>query len=358
MEIPRITLTMVGGTSTGKTMYMHGMYQRLSAGLHDYFLYTVDPDDEFDLINAWRMLTEVGTLPEPTSVQPCTYKFRFAQGMTPLLDFLWTDFRGGAALQKATAESADDDVTQLRKHVARTDSLYLVLDGRAIGKWVKKGCPAGPGGFDSGNMVLSIVNRQIRMALEGREQAGKPPPSIVVLITKMDLLAEASGRSTAETLRTAVAQLRNLLPLVHAPGVTALVCPVQIGDFGPREPTDGKIDVARIRPQNLHRPLVFSLWHYLTETLTADRQRLAGMRAELDAQSRELSTLQNTFFKLGKRQRIRDLESLTEQGRAEADAFGAAVHRDDSLADSLPEEFARLPVIRDGRLQLPAGRPE
>src|SRR5216683_6066403 len=134
MSIPKITLTMLGASGSGKTLFLHGMYATLSAGIAGFFMYTRDPDDDLDMMDVWRMLCKKGELPPATPVdEPNRYDFVFKRGFESLLGFDCVDFRGGVTDGKAGSAA---DVDEIRKRLLETDSIYLVLDGGHVAEWI------------------------------------------------------------------------------------------------------------------------------------------------------------------------------------------------------------------------------
>lgn len=348
MSVPRITMTMLGAEGSGKTTFLHGMYARLSAGMHGYFLYTLDPDQDLDLTDAWQELNDKGRLPENTSTDPFTYEFRLAQGLETLLDLSCTDFRGGALTERGSRAASAEDITRLREQVKTSDSLHLVLDGEKLGGWVAAGCPKNVNRATDG-MQVARLSRYIRAGFDARRGEGKPPPSVVLLVTKMDLLPRATGMSKAQALCTAVDALENLLPLLYEEGITALVCPVQIGDFGSALAENRRIDQSKIHPQNLHKPIVFSLWHFLTETLTADRRRLAELEENVTSRDSELAELRRRLMnRVLNGEKISSLDAAVTEDRKKIEDLHTGVDNASARAQQLMDEF-------DGLLQMPSG---
>ncbi|MGY4387731.1 hypothetical protein [Streptomyces virginiae] len=350
MEIPQLTVTLAGGTNTGKTTFMHGMYARLSAGFHDYFLYTIDPDDDVDLQEAWERLLDTGDVPRGGQA-PQEYAFRFARQLTPLLDMTWTDFRGGAAYESGRKADAQPDIEQWKEHLPKTDSLYVVLDGEALGTWVKEGAEEGAN-FSSGRMGPARLSQIIRAAHAGRTAANNPPPSIVLLITKMDMLSVASGMSTAKAFKTATLNMRKLLSPLFEQGMTTLVCPVQIGTFKRSQTENGRVDPSLIRPQYLHVPICFSLWYYLTETLRAQEQQLVGAQVRLTVSQEMLAELRSKSLLLGKRKKILSAEASALAQQAEKSAIEDGINTRQTQADQMMATFENFPIIKDGKIYM------
>ncbi|MDT0494175.1 hypothetical protein RM717_27080 [Streptomyces griseus] len=352
-QIPEIRVLVAGGHDTGKTAFLHGMYQRLSEGVHDYFLYSEDRDEEIRLVNAWKVLRETGEFPR-VNVRPQSYTFQCTRNFTPLLRMRWTDFRGGAAMGVAEGEEKKI-VEQWRDELSSSDNVYLVMDGEALGEWVRNGMPENAN-FDSGDMNLTSYNRVVRTAMASRADRGAPPPSFVVLITKMDLLPGAADMPLKQALESVVHNLCTLVKSLSGPGVTALVCPVQIGDFKTSEASGGKVDPSLVHPKYLHHPICFSLWYHLTEELAKREEELAEIKKRISGGETELTALRTksiVMFRNAKIQEVQTAQQARETERAEKQAEIAATKEQ---ADLLMREFDRWPIIKAGKVVWRSGR--
>lgn len=265
MTTRELTLTMLGTTSSGKTTFLLGMFDILSAGLHQYFIFTEDPDQGVDLEDAWDLLIEDGQLPQPTQISGSKrYRFVFNHGTTPLVTIDWMDYRGGALNDRGDSNA---DVGELRERLNGSDSIYLVLDGENVALWLDD-----PSRLNTVQRKLKVqaMSARVLHAVQHRKQNGLPIPSLAVVITKADLL-RGPGRSVGQALSKVVEEMPNLLPVVSIDGVTALVCPVKVGNFGTG--STGTVSVSDIDPVGLHRPIIFSLMHYLSEGLGVEKRR-------------------------------------------------------------------------------------
>ena len=254
MTAPDLVLTTLGAANSGRSIFLLGMYDILSAGLHGYFTFTEDPDQAVDLRDAWDLLTDEGELPPPNATDNSKhYRFVFSHGFTPLVTIDWMDYRGGALDDRRDSGS---DVLELRARLERSDSIYLVLDGGSLASWLDDPVKRT---VVQKKLKVQAMSSQVLQAVTNRKQNGLPLPSLAVLITKVDLLRGAD-RSVGQALATVVHGLPELLPVVWADGVTALICPVKVGDFGAN--STGIVNVSTIDPVGLHRPMIFSLMHY------------------------------------------------------------------------------------------------
>ncbi|CAM5325637.1 hypothetical protein [Streptomyces avidinii] len=351
MSDHRITLTMLGAPGSGKTTYLHGMYATLSMGLRGYFMYATDPDTDLDLAEAWEKLCADGRLPAPNNEDPIDYEFVLRHGVTSLVDFDCQDFRGGAATERG-GDGAPADIPALAERLERSDSIFLVLDGQHVGRWVADDTPAhlNPA---ADPMKIARFSRAISNLCDRRRQRGEPSPSIVVLVTKADLLGAISGLPTHEALEKTARNLSKLVKVIDAEGVTAMLCPVQLGSFGGASPVT--VDPALVDPQNLHHPMIFALLHYLDEGIVRHgEEHVRAVERQLDEQGQELAGLRSggrirNYFKKGEINRM-DAEIAAGRelhGEAQARVTAARVR-----AEQLVEELRYMPIYRSGKLQI------
>ncbi|TYB45704.1 TRAFAC clade GTPase domain-containing protein [Actinomadura chibensis] len=343
MKIPEIKLTMLGATGSGKTTLMHGMYAMLASGVHGYHLFTQDPDDHLDLMEAWGTLLQHGELPPPTPEKPTSYEMVFNYGLEALLHLDFVDFRGGAGTESGRKAGAHEDIGMLRARLAESNSIYLVLDGRHVGDWVKNGCPPMQA---VGPMSIAVIGRAILDLFQRSRDEGRPRPSLVVIITKSDVLAETSGLSRQDAMRMMIKNMRDLVPFAYYDGVTAMICPVQLGEFGLDAGT--AVDRSKVKPIFVHKPLIFSLMHYLTEQIAFDQQNLEGLRAGQAQARKELEELNTGFRRHFRGDRIRRKSGEIDFADDEISGLRKDLGTAQQRAAQLMGELDRLPIIRDG----------
>jgi hypothetical protein len=345
MATPALKLTMLGATNSGKTTFMLGMYNTLAEGIHGYFMFTQDPDQDLDLRDEWEALLGSGTLPAATTVQASRYYgFVFNHGFTPLVSIDWMDYRGGAVGDRKDAA----DVPVLQQRLADSDSIYLVLDGQKLAPWLDGAAPLTA---VKGALGVGRVSTLVQRAVTDRLDRGLPVPSFAVVITKADLL-RGPGRTLRAALDRVVDEaLKDLAPIAFNPDITALVCPVKVGNFGARQNGSTPVNIADIDPVGLHRPTIFSLMHYLTEGMgarEAEQARHAESRSAAEQQFLELNQGFMSFFRGNRiaaaQQRVKDLDDALERGRQE---YGA----NQSLIERLMQELAGHPMIKNGKVE-------
>ncbi|MEV6976043.1 hypothetical protein [Kitasatospora sp. NPDC093806] len=348
MTVPNLTLTMLGASGSGKTAYLHGMYNRLSMGVQGYYLYATDPDLDLDLAEDWARLRRTGTMPKATSDRPIAYEFVFRRGMRDLMTIDCVDFRGNAALDRRGAAA---DVAQLEERLSVSDAIILALDSEHVAEWISQGAP-GNLDRDDDPMEISRFSRAISRVFSRRMQDGDPVPGVTVLLTKADLLAARTGMKAHEALQVAGQNFGKLVPVLAgdgAEGVTVALCPVQLGNFGAA--AQATVDASRIAPKNLHLPVIFSLRHYLSEGIVRNRQEMSRLSASLDASRGELEALSQGFFgglfkgaqKTSARQEIDRLV-------ASSSATSTDLQKAQDRCRELDQEMRGIPIYRDGRL--------
>ena len=343
MTTPNLTLTMLGTTSSGKTTFLLGMYDILSAGLHGYFTFTEDPDQAVDLRDAWDLLTDEGELPPPNATDNSKhYRFVFSHGFTPLVTIDWMDYRGGALDDRRDSGS---DVLELRARLERSDSIYLVLDGGSLASWLDDPVKRT---VVQKKLKVQAMSSQVLQAVTNRKQNGLPLPSSAVLITKVDLLRGAD-RSVGQALATVVHGLPELLPVVWVHVFTALICPVKAGEELRRE-------LNRHRKNLDHRPG----WSAPADDLLADALPFRGTRrvaAQLATATASHSEAERQIATLSQGYKVRFRGHRVAQWQGVADLYWQAIadeqHRyrsDQDLVAQLSQELAGQPVIRNGKL--------
>lgn len=340
MTVAQITMTMLGTTGSGKSTYLLGMYAKMSAGFAGYFVVSKDMDQDLELSDAWDLLEDRGELPPPTtedSYKP--YSFVFKQGLTPLLGIDCMDYRGGALDGK---EDSALDVALLRERLRESDSIYLVLDGERVRDWIDDRTQ-----LDRVQRKMKIrrMSGLVHEAVDRRNERGLPPPSLVLLITKADLVDDGGRRH--RNFHEVAKMIHELVPVAAVDGVTALICPVQLGTFGTGD--KDRVDVDDIEPLGLHRPLLFSLMHYLGEGVAGHEQERRQIEQARDHASAELATLRGGFlggfFKQGQ-------ISAGARRSAEFDETLKRIDRENASArqriQTLAAELRNEPILRDG----------
>jgi hypothetical protein len=331
----RMTVTMLGTTRCGKTTYLHGMYAVLSAGQNGFFLHAEDPDLDLELSDQWDDLVEKGTLPQPNNEEPKSYPFTFRSGFMRLLSIDWLDYRGGAMSDRV----GQTDARVLIDRLAQSDSIYLTLDGAVLADELENA--------DNLNARRRMKAERMTMFVHrAAESRGGRIPSIVILITKFDLVARRFPNGAA-AVEGAIAAAKDILPVAFEPGVTTLICPVTIGDFGLS--TGERVDPALVKPQWVHKPMLFSMLYAEWEREQQLSLQMSTTRQTMGETAFELARLQSGFMSIFRRGQIRAHEQQMNR-------IGTTVVSDEQLLEkaqrqalALAREFVELPIYVDGQ---------
>lgn len=335
---PSLTVTALGNRGSGKTTFLLGSYAEMSAGRSGYFLSATDPDVDLRLAGRWDKLFEDGELPPPNQADNIPYRFRFTDGLTPLLNVDWLDYRGGALEDERGAESGD--VAALHERLIHSDSVYVVIDGGYLVEPVTDG--------DRRDIMrrtgLRRISSLLQYAIHARSQLEDPlpAPSIVILITKADLIPSAR-RSHVDAF---AGELQDLIPVCFQIGLSTLICPVSLGHFGLNPAATVRTE--DLDPRDLHLPIVYSLAEYASQ-LSRGALHMSRNAAEArDALSGELAAVSRgagTFFRRGQ---INDLTRKIDSMQERNVTFGS-IHADTAQrAERLFSELDHLPRFRDG----------
>ncbi|MFI6324044.1 hypothetical protein ACIBG8_41420 [Nonomuraea sp. NPDC050556] len=340
--IPQIQVTMLGGTGSGKTTYLIGMYAHLSAGLQRFFLHADDHDTDLDLSDAWSAMIEDGLLPAPTNEGELrVYPFTFRYGMDPLLTLDWIDYRGGAIRDR----SGKGDTDAVLARLVESDSVYVTLDGALLADHL--------GGQGNASIRLrDVVGRYSRMIsdiADKRREQQLIPPSIVILVTKGDLLRPLLAGDGLARRRQLTAWIRDeLFTQYFREDWDTAVCIATIGAIG--RPSDSRVDPNSLNPAGLHKPMLFSLFSYYRHAsrVFAYQAELAKRQGAERAGQYESINSRAMSRVLG-RKRLRELNGeLSELGGIFSSMTGLA-QECQVRADILQGELLDTSMYIDGR---------
>ncbi|MBT0773267.1 hypothetical protein KIH74_30260 [Kineosporia sp. J2-2] len=335
MQIPEATVTMIGAPGCGKTTYFLGMYATMSSGLQGYFLVTEDLDLDLELSENWDGMCDDGEMPAPTNGEvPRTFPLVFRNGLQTILRFSWEDYRGGAMSNRADDEVAVD-ATHLLERVHRSDSIYLVVNGNELLEPVTQASLQQVRRATKSRRMNAVLQDTTRR----RQEEGRPVPSMVVLVTKSDLIARANpGVGKEELVERIADSARALLPSCFQEGTNTLICPVRIGEFS----GDAQKQVAPedVSPRNLHFPMIFSFLNYLDGQVESTRARLDSTRSLIAGNRGEADRMNSTFvgrmFKGGEIGRLRSAAITAE---AEITTLTQDLNRSERQLTALSEDL-------------------
>jgi hypothetical protein len=220
---------MLGHTGDGKTTFVASAYTRFQQPISGFTLRTESEPDHDELISLGAKIAR-GRYPEGTTAR-AEYRFALRHENTPVLDFTWVDYRGGALMNAASAS----DTKQILADLREADAIQVFVDAAAIA---------------GGKRVQSQLGRITTLIAEAVGGTERPLP-LAVILTKYDLVPP--GKATDRLLDP----VRGLIGAVSASDrVTGAVFRVAAGPS----------------QQDLERPVLFAMHH----CLTAERDRRAN----------------------------------------------------------------------------------
>lgn len=161
---------MVGHEGVGKTTYVSSMYREMATNGVGGFWVKAQSDAEHRRLLAAAEGVARARYPPP-SEQRSTYGLTLRHGGNSLIEFTWSDYRGGALREARTAQSAE-----LVEDAMTADAVLIFIEARDLGSR-----PIGRARIrDLTNIALQVI--------DGRELL----VPIVLVITKSDLIDELS----------------------------------------------------------------------------------------------------------------------------------------------------------------------
>ena len=244
-------ITMLGTTGAGKTCFLVGMYADMSGGRRG-FTFSTNPDDDLDLSHKWSRLIEAGPgrWPLPTGAQPKSYTFGFNYGFRRIMEFDWVDYRGGALSER----SAEADVQELKRYLRQSSCVMLCVSGEHLQEPKNASVVRARTGIGRMNSFLTDLREEI-------ERQKKELPAVIIVVTKSDYCSSRPREEIEE-------QIRDLFNPLFTPdgGWLVSIGSVSLGTGLAADTEKGEID-----PDNIHLPLVFSIYRVLHER--ADQQQ-------------------------------------------------------------------------------------
>ncbi|MBU2667028.1 hypothetical protein KOI35_26295 [Actinoplanes bogorensis] len=340
IAIPKVAVTMLGLSASGKTSFTMSMFGAMSRGVEHYFLWS--EEDGKQLLASWAKLLDTGKFPQPTDMTGFKYyDFVLNRGMGQgdVLQINWLDYRGGAIIDPSRASQ---DVPVLEKQLLLSDSVYIVLDGETLGKWVASQVDGTENGLAPVMDKLGVghISQMLMPAVaKRRRELGKPPPSVVVLVTKEDRLAEVVEAPADLAMGLVERHLPELLPIAFSPGVQTLVTSTTLKAVG-----HGRLERCFVVP------FVFTFLEFLRNEITVEEGFLDANDERHAANAEQLAILSRRFGRIVRSGRIRELSA--EQRRI----VGEAQRRRNKLV-TLRQEAERLETELRGARIFDGGQP-
>lgn len=168
----RLDIAMLGISNAGKTSYVAAMYGEMSKSSGPFSVQAKRTADHQSLArNASRLLS--GTYPAPSDRRK-SYDFTLFYERSPLVDFVWRDYRGGA-LTELSDESSQ--ARQLRADLAQVDGVVIMVD-----------CTQLLDRVHARTKLRPVISSAVRVLTE---RTWVTP--VVIALTKWDLIAGQEG---------------------------------------------------------------------------------------------------------------------------------------------------------------------
>jgi hypothetical protein len=258
---------MLGGTRTGKTCYLVAMYGMMRKGTKGFTFSTPDLDEDLVLAQLWKKMrtTTGGDRWPPPTVETQDREFDFCHGYKPFRRFVWHDYRGGALHSPLT----DPDAQKLADRLADSSCVMLCFSAAHLTDPAGRVAEDGVAAIevtDDGDDEATRMNQLMSLVARKAQERGRPLPSVVVVLTKYDLIAAWPREAVLEKVRDMFGPL-----YARGNGWTVTTCPVSLG-------TDlaGDTDGGKVEAVNVHRPVAFAVYCSMRQSAA---QAAAGLAA-------------------------------------------------------------------------------
>lgn len=163
---------MIGHSNAGKTTYVSSMYAVGRAGVRGFRIQAKDPGHDTELLRHAAAIRR-GSYPPP-SAHRTTYDFQLSYRRRTFFEFTWSDYRGGALLDRSTEAETAAVLTDLRL----ADGIVVFADAHAV-------------------LTDQRAPRQLRRLttlLQRSLETGPRDTPLVIAYTKADLVSAAPAQ--------------------------------------------------------------------------------------------------------------------------------------------------------------------
>jgi len=257
-------LSVLGLSRSGKTCYLYAMAKTMLRGYECINVVAKQDDTREVLRRGWKKIRTDAIWPLGTDASK-TLEFSCSLNLSPIMDFLWNDYRGG------TLTSFNENDLESRRELA---SFLQSSDGLII--------------FIASDELLDILNNELdsdlklndlddlmEIFLQNMETLAKIP--ITIVISKADLLSLDDKNYAFEMVNQIFSTL-----FVRGNNTRVLVVPICIGTNLGRgsqgESINGSV-FANPQDGNIHIPILFNLYNFLTDEITKEKERLEDTKS-------------------------------------------------------------------------------
>jgi hypothetical protein len=244
MQLPTFKVTMLGGTGSGKTVFMSAMYTMLRDGNHGIAIRALNGDVDLELGDNIETLIRFNKWPLNTEKSQMRYDFELLLRNRPIARIDWVDYRGGDMRDPQIKEGAVALVERLRE----SHSIIWMVDLTKLNS----------GNLDS--MRARIETSVGRMAALCRDALmnNDKPRAWVFVRTKADTVRGADGKPDWETAcKELIQHLGPTIDIAYA-GKYSRAAAIPVSSVGRlSNGTDG--DLLGDDPTLVEWPLILSL---------------------------------------------------------------------------------------------------
>lgn len=320
MNIPKIGITMIGGSRTGKTCYLCAMAHEMAIPQNGFTFSPSMLDFRSEasknarrLNSEWRLMQHVydeagnikerGSWPKGNS-ESKDFDFLCSYAGRPLASFLWHDYRGGI-IDGNVQELSEDDQEVLFDRINDSACLIVCIAAERLQALIR-GSDEAAGEF--GTYAGYLMNY--------RSIKGKTVP-VVFTITKADKLADGEFTKGVEILRNEI--FSQFFQAGYSEDWFMMFVGVCLGEF--EDSKDGLIH-GEFCPANIHLPVLFAVRCALLERMQASQNSLEAVRQQAGDKSSKLSR-ENNRTAIGRFFHKQDRETIKNQLKAlDADRAG------------------------------------
>lgn len=273
---------LLGHQGSGKTCFMYGMYNAFSdfAQRIPFTLFTQDENDDDLFREVWEKVEE-GWVPPGNDENPVTYLLELRDGLRPLINMAWIDYRGQALRSDATEE----EKKALRDQLVGSECLFLCVESETL---------QSPSARDKNKIArLGALTRDL------------PAIPLVILMTKADLFDLPGQKSEPGPTPAVTSPPTTGLGPAPLPAIDPAIEELVRAKFHPWFEQDRPIMISpvSIRPANryfryLPAPFAFAAYHIVRakHAEKAELLRLDDARLE-----KRTGGVQSFWYYLGQR---------------------------------------------------------
>ncbi len=260
-------LSIIGLSKAGKTCYIYAMAKSMLKGYDGINIIALDDDLRDQLNDGWRQIRRGMHWPDGTD-HVTTCEFDCSLNLHPIMEFCWTDFKGGTLTSMNEIDKKYKK--EFQEYLGDSDGLLLFVPADNIQDILRK--------TDDAEDILDDLDvlNELFMNPQNRSTLARIP--VTVVVTKADLLTVQEKPYVYEIVQMLFKPLFEVGNNMHT-----LVVPVSIGENLGRGNQGQEIQgtvFQNPKDGNIHIPIVFNLYHFLKDCIAVEKRRLGDIDAE------------------------------------------------------------------------------